>query len=66
MKPMWMFLCLLTVLTLTAGAALADSPYAGADAPLTLFAVNVGKGDALLLNCGADHNNIIFYCEVFH
>lgn len=54
MKPMWMFLCLLTVLTLTAGAALADSPYAGADAPLTLFAVNVGKGDALLLNCGAD------------
>ena len=50
MKPMWMFLCLLTVLTLTAGAALADSPYAGADAPLTLFAVNVGKGDALLLD----------------
>ena len=54
MKRMWMMLCLLTALILTAGAALAESPYEKADKPLTLFAVNVGKGDALLLNCGAE------------
>lgn len=56
MKRMWLLLCLLTALTLAlpVGQALAESPYADADAPLTLFAVNVGKGDALLLNCGAD------------
>lgn len=51
MKRMLLILCLLCVLT---AAALAESPYANADAPLTLFAVNVGKGDALLLNCGAE------------
>ena len=54
MKRMWMLLCLLTALILTAGTALAESPYEKADKPLTLFAVNVGKGDALLLNCGAE------------
>ena len=54
MKRMWMILLiLLMVLTLT-GAALAESPYEKAEKPLTLFAVNVGKGDALLLNCGAE------------
>ncbi|MDD6049661.1 MAG: lamin tail domain-containing protein [Clostridiales bacterium] len=52
MKRMWMLLCLALVMSVS--AALAESPYEGADAPLTLFAVNVGKGDALLLNCGAD------------
>ena len=45
-------LCLLTLLVCT--AARAESPYAKADSPLTLFAINVGKGDALLLNCGSD------------
>ena len=51
---MWMILiCTLALLTMT-GAALAESPYEKADTPLTLFAVNVGKGDALLLNCGSD------------
>ncbi len=54
MKRMWMLLCLLTALTLTMGLALAESPYEGAETPLTLFAINVGKGDALLLNCGAE------------
>ena len=52
MKDMWMiFLLILVLLT---GAALAESPYEKADTPLTLFAINVGKGDALLLNCGSD------------
>ena len=52
MMKMWMLLiCVLVLLT---GAALAESPYEKADKPLTLFAVNVGKGDALLLNCGAE------------
>ena len=52
MKRMWMLLiCALVLLT---GTALAESPYEKADKPLTLFAVNVGKGDALLLNCGAE------------
>jgi len=52
MKGMWMiFLLILVLLT---GAALAESPYEKADTPLTLFAINVGKGDALLLNCGSD------------
>lgn len=51
MKRMLLILCLLCMLTT---AALAESPYEGADTPLTLFAVNVGKGDALLLNCGGD------------
>ena len=50
---MLFLLTVLLVLTLTA-TALADSPYQKADKPLTLFAVNVGKGDALLLNCGAE------------
>ena len=50
---MLFLLTVLLVLTLTA-SALADSPYQKADKPLTLFAVNVGKGDALLLNCGAE------------
>ena len=49
---MWMiFLLILVLLT---GSALAESPYEKADTPLTLFAINVGKGDALLLNCGSD------------
>lgn len=54
MKRMWMILCMLLALILTAGTVLAESPYEKADKPLTLFAVNVGKGDALLLNCGAE------------
>ena len=45
-------LCLLTLLVCT--AARAESPYAKADSPLTLFAINVGKGDSLLLHCGSD------------
>ena len=49
---MWMLM--FCVLVLFTGAALAESPYEKADKPLTLFAVNVGKGDALLLNCGAE------------
>ena len=53
MKRMWMLLVLLLMLAFTA-TALAESPYEKADKPLTLFAVNVGKGDALLLNCGAE------------
>ena len=52
MMKMWMLLiCVLVLLT---GAALAESPYEKAEKPLTLFAVNVGKGDALLLNSGAE------------
>ena len=54
MKRMWMMLCLLLAAIFTVGAALAESPYEKADAPLTLFAINVGKGDAMLLNCGGD------------
>ena len=50
---MKMLLILLMLLALTA-TALAESPYEKADTPLTLFAINVGKGDALLLNCGGD------------
>lgn len=50
---MWMLLMCALVLAFTA-TALADSPYEKADKPLTLFAVNVGKGDALLINCGAE------------
>lgn len=46
-------ICLLLAMAFGA-AALAESPYEKADKPLTLFAVNVGKGDALLLNCGAE------------
>jgi len=53
MKYMWLILMLLLVLSFTA-TALAESPYDRADKPLTLFAVNVGKGDALLLNCGTE------------
>ena len=34
MKRMWMLLCLLTALILTAGTALAESPYEKADKPL--------------------------------
>ena len=52
MKRMLLLLCLL-VMTVFA-AAHAESPYEKADTPLTLFAINVGKGDALLLNCGGD------------
>ena len=51
---MRMWLALLMILTLLMGSALAESPYEKADTPLTLFAINVGKGDALLLNCGSD------------
>lgn len=54
MKRMLLILCLLGLLCALTATALAESPYASVDAPLTLFAVNVGKGDALLLNCGAD------------
>ena len=50
---MWMLLICALVLAFTA-TALAESPYEKADKPLTLFAVNVGKGDALLINCGAE------------
>jgi len=53
MKHMLLMICLLLVITMGA-AALAESPYEKADKPLTLFAVNVGKGDALLLNSGAE------------
>jgi len=49
-----MWLIFLLILVLLTGTALAESPYEKADTPLTLFAVNVGKGDALLLNCGSD------------
>ena len=49
-----MLLCLLLAAVFTVGAALAESPYDRAETPLTLFAINVGKGDALLLNCGSD------------
>ena len=51
-RMLTILLCLLTLLVCT--AAWAESPYAKADSPLTLFAINVGKGDALLLNCGSD------------
>ena len=51
-RMLTILLCLLTLLVCT--AARAESPYAKADSPLTLFAINVGKGDALLLNCGSD------------
>ncbi len=53
MKRMLLMICLMLVLAFTA-TALAESPYEKADKPLTLFAVNVGKGDALLLNCGTE------------
>ena len=53
MKRMMIF-CMLLAALFTMGAALAESPYEKADTPLTLFAINVGKGDALLLNCGGD------------
>ena len=53
MKHMLLMICLLLLMTLGA-AALAESPYEKVDKPLTLFAVNVGKGDALLLNSGAE------------
>ena len=48
------WLIFLLILVLLTGTALAESPYEKADTPLTMFAVNVGKGDALLLNCGSD------------
>ena len=51
-RMLTMLLCLLTLLALT--AARAESPYEKAETPLTLFAINVGKGDAMLLNCGSD------------
>ena len=50
---MLLMLCMLLMLALSAAAS-AESPYEKVDKPLTLFAVNVGKGDALLLNCGAE------------
>ena len=53
MKRMLLVLCMLLMLALSAAAS-AESPYEKVDKPLTLFAVNVGKGDALLLNCGAE------------
>ncbi len=53
MKYMWTILLILLMLAFTT-TALAESPYERADKPLTLFAVNVGKGDALLINCGAE------------
>jgi len=51
---MLMLFCLLILMIFGVSAVRAESPYARADTPLTLFAVNVGKGDALLLNCGGD------------
>jgi len=54
MKRMLMLFCLLILMIFGVSAVRAESPYARADTPLTLFAVNVGKGDALLLNCGGD------------
>ena len=51
-RMLTILLCLLTLLAFS--AVRAESPYAKADTPLTLFAINVGKGDALLLNCGSD------------
>lgn len=51
MQRMLVILCLLPMLLMS---ALAESHYENADGPLTLFAVNVGKGDALLLNCGSE------------
>ena len=47
-------LAVVLLVALTASCARADSPYANAETPLTLFAINVGKGDALLLNAGND------------
>ena len=52
MKRMFLLICLLILLTAT--VVRAESPYEKAETPLTLFAVNVGKGDALLLNSGSD------------
>ena len=49
-----MFLLICMLLLLAASVALAESPYEKADTPLTLFVVNVGKGDALLINSGSD------------
>ena len=54
MKRMMLLLCLLLATLFTVNLARAESPYAGAETPLTLFSINVGKGDALLLNCGGD------------
>lgn len=57
MKKMLTFM--LTLLTLTAVASAEGSQ------PLTLLAVNVGKGDALLLNCGS-HTYLIDTGKVEH
>ncbi len=54
MKSMAMLLCFALAAVLMLSAALAESPYEQEETPLTLFAINVGKGDALLLNCGSD------------
>lgn len=55
MNRMWMMLlAVMMVCALTMTSARAESPYAKAETPLTLFAVNVGKGDALLVNAGND------------
>lgn len=54
MRRMLLLLICLLVTALAASAARAESPYEKAETPLTLFAVNVGKGDALLINCGGD------------
>ena len=53
-RMLTMLLALLTMLALTVSCARAASPYDKAETPLTLFAINVGKGDALLLNAGND------------
>lgn len=57
MKKMLMFM--LALLTLTAVASAEGAQ------PLTLLAVNVGKGDALLLNCGS-HTYLIDTGKVEH
>lgn len=49
-----MLLLVLLMLVMTGLCVRAESPYAKAETPLTLFAINVGKGDALLLNAGND------------
>ena len=49
-----MLLLVLLMMVMTGLCVRAESPYAKAETPLTLFAINVGKGDALLLNAGND------------
>ena len=54
MNRMLTMLLAVLLLVLTVSCVRAASPYDKAETPLTLFAINVGKGDALLLNAGND------------